>query len=631
MNAKIIGNMRSLFSMHGEVDAEKALKAIEYMTEASSIDIDKLNKASEVGLLYIRGDGKMLETADKVDEQSAKYKIVPTGLNLRFTKYPLFASFIKMNGFWEGTFIGTGIQLFEMYKKHYTNVNSPFNNDYKKVFGEDNKELSIQGFGLKEILDNRKQQDDELIYQDTIEDTSENITAIEKAIEKAKKEANNSKNKRSQVTKAQRKAARLEAHLRKLKNDEKKKIKGEEQVIEEDALKNDTVTEENNNSSRLAEVIKWLEVPEIEDVQESFEDQATKDFKQRLHNSIGAENNIKSDFMEQNALINNEDTPKPDENKAKIESEVIVDSDSALKQNDVTSEELLKTMDHDYIEELGNGETTEFKYEIGLKLDLMQDIYDKLLIKEYWQIDNKNRIGFYLSGIFLLISMDKENNGVAIKGNGYVMSKDLSKQVVNIGLIDKYGNDIYLVDHTPYIHNFYLKKVTLLTNKALLLDWGFDINDIRKLPQPVKFVDNASSYIFDGYIEDFDLNDSVHFKHIIEERISRFPEKYRNESIKVLSDKLKQAIEQAIKISKSNFLYIVPKYNFERNQIQFLIPFYFDRSMDDQPELTIVVGKYNGLWQVYTVLHTDDAYDDARLIFRPSSNWLIPNKARKTK
>lgn len=40
-----------------------------------------------------------------------------------------------------------------------------------------------------------------------------------------------------------------------------------------------------------------------------------------------------------------------------------------------------------------------------------------------------------------------------------------------------------------------------------------------------------------------------------------------------------------------------------------------------------MVGKQlNGIWSIYTVLYSDDAYDDARLISRASDSWLNMKK-----
>lgn len=115
----VSGNKKALFSMHGVTEADKCLQALEKLADVHDFDIDTLNNISETGGIYVKANGTILEYFDKLAEESAKYKLVPTGLKFRYSEYPLFAAFIKLHGQWEGCFVGTGTMLFEMYKDHY--------------------------------------------------------------------------------------------------------------------------------------------------------------------------------------------------------------------------------------------------------------------------------------------------------------------------------------------------------------------------------------------------------------------------------------------------------------------------------------------------------------------------------
>jgi hypothetical protein len=209
------------------------------------------------------------------------------------------------------------------------------------------------------------------------------------------------------------------------------------------------------------------------------------------------------------------------------------------------------------------------------------------------------------------------------RGNGYLFSKNREVCLVNTNLLDEYGNFIYLIDHTPDLPDFYDKDVQLLNGRGDLLALGFDSEEIKRLPEPVQIVKNKEKLIFNGKIEDFDFNDIQHMNHILNERRYRFPTKYRNESNMYLLEKIKYAIERAIKISISDYKYIIPKYDFTRRKIQFLIPLYFADTIEGRPDLVIVADeKEKGQWQVCTVLYVEDAYDSARLICKPSDTWL---------
>ena len=191
MRLQIIGNTKALFGMHGDIGVENVLKAIELIADTAVIDIDELNTVSESGAIYITNRGKILDTFTKNDEYLAKYKFTPTGLKQKYTGYPLFASFVKCNGIWEGAFIGTGVALFEMCKEHYPGNKTDYSEQYMEVFSGDNRYVDIKGFGLTEVLKNSLLVPKKIVSEDTVYSDNDNsdaeIVDAEKAIERCKK------------------------------------------------------------------------------------------------------------------------------------------------------------------------------------------------------------------------------------------------------------------------------------------------------------------------------------------------------------------------------------------------------------------------------------------------------------
>lgn len=262
-------------------------------------------------------------------------------------------------------------------------------------------------------------------------------------------------------------------------------------------------------------------------------------------------------------------------------------------------------------------------YKSTSKLD--DDIYDRLLIKENWRISNKNRLRFYLKSVFERVKYCQGQVSGYV-GDGFVLSRDKSKCLVNTGLLDKYCNDIYLLDKTNNESNFHKKDIIIISSKIALVNFGFDKESIMELPNPVRFCSDKSSLIFSGCLDDFDINDEYRLNHIIRERRGRFGDRYKDLTDDVLSDKIRSAIRKSVRIAQRDYKYVVPMYNLEAHKIQYLMPLHFDRSIDEAPELTLVIGEKNGFWCVYTILDTDDAYDNARLLCRPDTNWLTVNK-----
>lgn len=620
----VVGNKVALFSVHGITDADKCLHALEKLSDEHTFDINELNKVSETGGIYVKANGGILDGFEKLDEQAAKYKIVPTGFKFRYSEYPLFAAFIKLQGQWEGCFVGTGTMLFDMYKEHYT---GDFDNSYQDIFGGENRIRDIVGFGLTEVLSHETVANTSETVYSCGEDCNESLSAqLEAALSKLKNKIENDetsssskKNKGKHKNKAQRKAEKLQKHLERVREkEEKQKAKDAElkRELEEQARIEEELARTENG-------VVWTPVIPIEDVHFDFEDEATKEFNIKIEQYINS-----TDCDEQLSVVN---TCNLDTHGQTDIADVIVEianeitdkaEDVCETVNSCEEQDILDDLDHDIVVR-----TESEKYRMQIKNDIINDIYERLLIKENWKFNNKNRLGFYLRGICLYTWREQQANPDIIKGNGYTFSDDKKCCVINTGLLDTYGNFIYLVDHSPIIPDFYTKVVSIMYNKAALLNFGFDINNVKYLPMPIKFVDDSSELIFDAQYEDFDLDDTSHLFHIISERIGRFPDRYANESHLYICERIKSAIRQAIMISKTDYKYVIPKYDFSRKKIQFLIPLYLDNTPDTSPELTIVVGKQaKNMWSIFTVLYSDDAYDDARLISRASDSWLNMKK-----
>lgn len=261
---------------------------------------------------------------------------------------------------------------------------------------------------------------------------------------------------------------------------------------------------------------------------------------------------------------------------------------------------------------------------------LYDEIYDRLLIKENWRASSKNRLEIYLKSLVEIIAREQRSNDSTV-GCGYVLTEDKEKCVFNTGLIDEYNNDIYLLDLTNKQSTFLKKDILIVTSKAVLIMQGFNKEDIKEMPGTVKLYKDKSDLIFNGTLDDFDLVDNNRLYHIVEERRSRFPIEYKNTPPDVLSDKVKNAIRNAIRISERDYRYIIPMYNLKYDSIQYLIPFYLNKSIDESPDLVIVVGRNNGFYCVCTILTTDIAYDNARLLCRLDGSWLkVGNNTKHT-
>lgn len=114
------------------------------------------------------------------------------------------------------------------------------------------------------------------------------------------------------------------------------------------------------------------------------------------------------------------------------------------------------------------------------------------------------------------------------------------------------------------------------------------------------------------------------YEHIVDENVARFPTNLQQDTA-LRRMALKGAIDEAIKRVQMDYRTAVPVVYFPgargRGIIQLLLPLVFDDSQIAR--LALVVGREgDDEYLARTVLTIDMAYNNARLLTRPGSDWL---------
>ncbi len=236
-----------------------------------------------------------------------------------------------------------------------------------------------------------------------------------------------------------------------------------------------------------------------------------------------------------------------------------------------------------------------------------------LAMKENWKYLNTesdfdypilvNYIVFTFKKLYNLYKKDSTQNWLVFNGNSIC---------INTGLLTKNYERIFMIikedqnktpDQKPYITKGFYPESSAEVCK-------FDV-----LPKKAKFFDKVEDLIFNT-----DLRLVANFEHILEnpENKARIPEGIRNNPnlITILNgeiDRVKKRID-------SNYKVAVPQYY--DNKLQFLLPL----SLSDDPnktDLVLAVDKIsNTCYKGYTCLTLDMAYNNARQIAKPETNWL---------
>lgn len=134
-----------------------------------------------------------------------------------------------------------------------------------------------------------------------------------------------------------------------------------------------------------------------------------------------------------------------------------------------------------------------------------------------------------------------------------------------------------------------------------------------KLPERANYFDDPSLLIFDTKLDIF-----PDIEHIVEDNAARFPKNLNIDSRRIL---LSGAIEETKKKVRANYTIAIPQYYLGR--IQLLLPLCLTPGSPNA-DLALVLDKLTGVYRSNTCLTVQMAYNNARLIVKPYSNWLKP-------
>lgn len=185
--------------------------------------------------------------------------------------------------------------------------------------------------------------------------------------------------------------------------------------------------------------------------------------------------------------------------------------------------------------------------------------------------------------------------------------------IFNTGLFNDYYEQIFVVgekDLTP--------QEVKWKYKCFCTKYELGYLEIQDYPERADYFSDPSLLVFDWRCK---IN--INYRHILEDEENklRLPDCVTN------ADKpewvLEGAVNNAIKRVIANYKLAVPQYF--NSKIQLLLPLCFGK--DNKPYLALALTKMKGnYYQGHTCLTMDMAYNNARLISKPESNWLLPQE-----
>lgn len=291
---------------------------------------------------------------------------------------------------------------------------------------------------------------------------------------------------------------------------------------------------------------------------------------------------------------------------------------------------------------------------LGSWSNFLADLAEKA-IEEEWDFQGSGRKNYQILIQYIKYTFCR------LKNEGKVcISVDKQFAAFNTGLVDKHYDDIYACfipndpnSDTPWKFTGFCTAASRGLGKML-------VNYFNPLPLPPRYFNNSSDLFYD-------LDKQLHpdFDHIIIDNIKRLPLKFLSdqfsdnqpardlcEKISVCSDKIERnelykelktiisdnsslfiriqnRIKDAIELTKKrvrwNYKTAIPSYYPKRNSMSLMLPLCL--SEDEKPDVALVVElMQSGNYQGQTILTIPQAYIDARLVCRLSSDWLNPSQ-----
>lgn len=182
--------------------------------------------------------------------------------------------------------------------------------------------------------------------------------------------------------------------------------------------------------------------------------------------------------------------------------------------------------------------------------------------------------------------------------------------IMNTGLFDSYYESIYIYAEKDLSD---VKQNWLF--KSFMTPYELGNMGITQLPERANYFEHPEELIFNP-----NLPINIQYQHILEDEGNL--ERMKSVTCKNLTSLLRGEIEiMKMKVS-ANYKLAVPQYY--QHKIQLLLPLCLEDGIT--PDMALVVSKSDSgkYYQGHTCLTLEMAYNNARLIAKPESNWLVP-------
>lgn len=242
--------------------------------------------------------------------------------------------------------------------------------------------------------------------------------------------------------------------------------------------------------------------------------------------------------------------------------------------------------------------------------DFVNEVKELLLIDNWETFEGFRR--------FLLVAGSRANYYVKNKKSDYYIINNLGSIIINTGLLNKFGQCINLMYRWhAKAENYVPYKV--IDSKASCVENDFTVADANADIKPISFFDEDSTpFATDIMLYD---NSAKSLKHCTDEtRRDRFPESVREISDLQLTQRIQQELSIGLAIHRCGDSYAKPIYKGKENAIHWLLPLHVNVSIEEAPELVMVISERKGFYDIRTVLPYNGEIRDWVRTVQPYAN-----------
>lgn len=264
-------------------------------------------------------------------------------------------------------------------------------------------------------------------------------------------------------------------------------------------------------------------------------------------------------------------------------------------------------------------EVVKCDFVVGVSISFYKFLGTRLL--NCWLSDNVYKCNIYLQ-ILLARFEGKMRTNNLIEGTHYLKSSNGKNYIINSGLLDIFGNDIYFsfrytrIPKDNQYDEVQFQSLDVLTNvrTAKHLGCNATLSDLYQL-EPIRLWDKGDE-VFSAKLDEFDFLSMERLLHVTYERRHRYPEAVSSLSADRLFAFIKDSIKIAVKISQIDSEYVKPIfYPCDVTGLEYFIPVHIFSSLSEEPELGVIVNKdLNGVWNVMTVLPYDVLLNNHKML-----------------